>query len=321
MLSFVWRKFSSVGREEWCNKMKNGQKLKLGDVPWTPQEISKKYKRQSLGMPEAPPLHQQKSTRSFFNTLYFYCFIYYVLFLERLSFCFLFYFVLFAVINGWIPSIFVLEKTHSVLIAKNTLVLFLLFYECSIFLVMRLALVFHSYFVQSLFVFFGKVWFSSLIFIDYYLWELFRISWLVLETSKMFHVYSDAKGSLFRLWHWLWLVMLDVIFIICLIVIVVAWLVSNSWECLMCHWKNHVLFLFYKAYYCGILLWCFIGLTWRMLISCFDYTSHLKPLWSFSFWLVISLYALINNVLSLCMIMAIIALLVGRFQSFASLHL
>ena len=50
-------------------------------------------------------------------------------------------------------------------------------------------------------------------------------------------------------------------------------------------------------------------------------TSRLKPLWSFSFWLLISLYALINNVLSLCMIMAIIALLVGRFQSFASLHL
>ena len=50
-------------------------------------------------------------------------------------------------------------------------------------------------------------------------------------------------------------------------------------------------------------------------------TGHHKPLWSFSFWLVISLYALINNVLSLCVIMAIIALLVGRFQSFASLHL
>ena len=64
------------------------------------------------------------------------------------------------------------------------------------------------------------------------------------------------------------------------------------------------------------------GLTWHMLIPCYDYkTSHLKPLWSFSFWLVISLYALINNVLSLCMIMAIIALLVGRIQSFASLHL
>ena len=64
-MSFVWRKFSSVGREEWCNKMKYGQKLKLGDAPWTPQEISKKYKRQSLGMPEAPPLHQQKAPGHF----------------------------------------------------------------------------------------------------------------------------------------------------------------------------------------------------------------------------------------------------------------
>ena len=64
------------------------------------------------------------------------------------------------------------------------------------------------------------------------------------------------------------------------------------------------------------------GLTWHMLIPCYDYkASHFKPLWSFSFWLVISLYALISNVLSLCMIMAIIALLVGRSQSFAILHL
>src|SRR3954447_19711101 len=40
--------------------MKNGQKLKLGDIPWTPQEISKMFKRQSLGMPKASPLHQYK---------------------------------------------------------------------------------------------------------------------------------------------------------------------------------------------------------------------------------------------------------------------
>jgi hypothetical protein len=32
-------------------------------------------------------------------------------------------------------------------------------------------------------------------------------------------------------------------------------------------------------------------------------------------------YALVKNILSLCMIMAVIALLVGRSQSFASLHL
>ena len=44
------------------------------------------------------------------------------------------------------------------------------------------------------------------------------------------------------------------------------------------------------------------------------------PIWSFSFWIVVPLYALIDNVLSLCMILAIIALLVGRSQSFANLH-
>jgi hypothetical protein len=63
------------------------------------------------------------------------------------------------------------------------------------------------------------------------------------------------------------------------------------------------------------------GLTRRMLTPCLTLTSHLKPLWSFGFWLVIPLYALVNNVLSLCMIMAVIALLVGRSQSLSSLHL
>jgi hypothetical protein len=63
------------------------------------------------------------------------------------------------------------------------------------------------------------------------------------------------------------------------------------------------------------------GLTWRMLTSCLTLTSRLKPLWSFGFWLVIPLYALVNNVLSLCMIMAVIALFVGYSQSFASRHL
>jgi hypothetical protein len=63
------------------------------------------------------------------------------------------------------------------------------------------------------------------------------------------------------------------------------------------------------------------GLTWCMLTPCLLQTSRLKPQWAFGFWLVISLYALVNNVLSLCMIMAVIALLVGRSKSFASLHL
>jgi hypothetical protein len=63
------------------------------------------------------------------------------------------------------------------------------------------------------------------------------------------------------------------------------------------------------------------GLTWRMLTPCLTLTTSLKPLWSFGFWLMIPFYALVNNILLLCMIMPVIALLVGRSQSFASLHL
>jgi hypothetical protein len=48
--------------------------------------------------------------------------------------------------------------------------------------------------------------------------------------------------------------------------------------------------------------------------------SRHKPLWSFSFWLLMPLYASLNDVSLLCMIMAVIALLVGRSQSFASPH-
>ena len=43
--------------------------------------------------------------------------------------------------------------------------------------------------------------------------------------------------------------------------------------------------------------------------------DHLAPMTCYI------LYVLVNNALSLCMIMSIIALLVGRSQSFASLHL
>ena len=69
---------------------------------------------------------------------------------------------------------------------------------------------------------------SSLVFDDYHLWELFQTSLLVLEKSKIFHAYSGAMGSLFRLWLGLWHVMLDVILIMCLVIYDVSWLVSNN---------------------------------------------------------------------------------------------
>jgi hypothetical protein len=63
------------------------QASKLGDAPWHPFFIN-------------------KNIRSPFKTLYFYCFICYVFFLERLYFFFQFSFVLFAAINGWTPTYF-----------------------------------------------------------------------------------------------------------------------------------------------------------------------------------------------------------------------
>src|SRR3954466_7314578 len=66
--------------------MKNGQKLKIGDAtPVSPQEISKRYKHQILGMPKESPSSSIKSSclsRHFVFIVS--CTV--VLFLERLSF-------------------------------------------------------------------------------------------------------------------------------------------------------------------------------------------------------------------------------------------
>jgi hypothetical protein len=70
VLSFVWRKFSSVGIGEWRDELKNGQKLKLGDAHASPQEISKKYKHQSLGMPPRHPFFIGKNQVTFQDTIF-----------------------------------------------------------------------------------------------------------------------------------------------------------------------------------------------------------------------------------------------------------
>jgi hypothetical protein len=72
--------------------MKNGQKLKLGDAHVTPRNIQEVQASKLGDAPEAPPSSSAK-IRSPFNTLYFYCFIFYAFFLERLYFCFQFSFV------------------------------------------------------------------------------------------------------------------------------------------------------------------------------------------------------------------------------------
>jgi hypothetical protein len=100
----------------------------------------------------------------------------------------------------------------------------------------------------------------------------------------------------------------------------VAWLVPNDWDCLMSLWKNHALFLLFGSIILVFSFDALFGLSWRMLTHVRVIQSFHKPLWSFSFWLLMPSYAYFNVALSLCMIMAVIALLVGRSQSFASPH-
>jgi hypothetical protein len=146
--------------------------------------------------------------------------------------------------------------------------------------------------------------------------------WLVLEKRKKFHAYSGTNGSLFRLWLRLLHIMLDVILIVCLVVFFCSMTYLKWLRLLNMPLKEScVVFIIWEHIIVVFSFDALFGLTWCMLTLCLTLTSCLKPLCSFCFWLVITLYALVNNVLSLCMIMPIIALLVSRSHSFAILHL
>jgi hypothetical protein len=71
--------------------------FKFRDAHVTPQNIQE-VQASKLGLPRGTPSSSAK-IRSPFKTLYFYCFMYYVYFLENLYFSFQFSFVLFAEIN------------------------------------------------------------------------------------------------------------------------------------------------------------------------------------------------------------------------------
>jgi hypothetical protein len=143
---------------------------------------------------------------------------------------------------------------------------------------------------------------------------------MVLEKRKSFMQKSGTKRSLFRLRLRLSHAMLDVVLIVCLVIFAVAWLVSNDWDCLMSLSKNHALFLLCGSIYLVFSLMLYLGWLGACLQHVWLIQSRHKPLWPFSFWLLMSFYVSLNDVLSLCIIMAVIALLVGRSQSFASPH-
>jgi hypothetical protein len=137
----------------------------------SPQEISKRYKRQSLGCPRGTPSSSAK-IRSPYNILYFYCFMHYMFFLERLYFYFQFCFILFAAINGWTPTNLSWRRcTHFSVLSFN---------ECSLFLKLRLAFIFALIYVQILLYLCIKVYlyhWSMLVFINRVVSKRFEWCW------------------------------------------------------------------------------------------------------------------------------------------------
>jgi hypothetical protein len=128
--------------------MKYGQKLKLGDAHVTPRNIQE-LQASKLGDAPRHPLFINKisghlSRYYIFIASYDMRFLRASLFLLSVFFCFV-------CCNKWLdPNMFLLEKTHSVFIAKNILVSLLSFNECSLFLVLRLAFVFRLDFCSEI---------------------------------------------------------------------------------------------------------------------------------------------------------------------------
>jgi hypothetical protein len=140
VFSFVWRKFSSVGIGEWWDELKIGQKLKLGDAH-APQEISKRYKRQSLGMPPRHPFFVGKNQVTFQHTIFLLLHAL-CIFLERLVCSFQFCLVLFAAINCWTPTNFFWISCLAFYLPRTLHFSLLSFNECSLFLELHLAFIF-----------------------------------------------------------------------------------------------------------------------------------------------------------------------------------
>jgi hypothetical protein len=88
-------------------------KAQAWGYPCHPKKCPRSTSIKSWGCPRHS-FFINKNIRSSFKTLYFYCFLCYVFFLERLYFCFQFYFVLFAAINGCITQCFFWRETRSI---------------------------------------------------------------------------------------------------------------------------------------------------------------------------------------------------------------
>jgi hypothetical protein len=186
-------------------------------MPTHPKKYPRGTSVKAWGCPRGTPSSLAK-IRSPFKTLYFYCFMHYAFFLERIYFSFQFYFVLFAAINGWTPTNFFWRRCTHFHLPRTLRFSLLSFNECSLFLLLRSAFVFCLDFCSDLTLSLLQGVFGPLVYVGIHQKICFKKVRMVLEKRKSFMQKSGTKRSLFRLWLRLFHAMLDVVLIVCLVI-------------------------------------------------------------------------------------------------------
>jgi hypothetical protein len=155
-----WRVMRWV--EEWT-------KVQAWEFPCiTPRNIQEVQASKLGDAPEAPPSSSAK-IRSPFKTLYFYCFMHYAFFLECQLFLFLVFFVFFCCNKCLDHIMFLLEEMNSLFICQeHSSFHSYCFNECSLFLLLGLACIFHLDLYSDLVISFYQGIFLPLVFIGFH---------------------------------------------------------------------------------------------------------------------------------------------------------
>jgi hypothetical protein len=119
------------------------------EMPMHPKKYPRGTNVKAWGCPRGTPSSSAK-IRSPFKTLYFYCFMHYAFFLERLYFSFQYCLVLVAAINGWTRTNFFWRSFLAFHLPRTLRFSLLSFNECSLFLELHLAFVFRLDFCSDL---------------------------------------------------------------------------------------------------------------------------------------------------------------------------
>jgi hypothetical protein len=134
-------------------------------------------------------------------------------------FSFQFYLVLFAAINGWIPTNFFWRSFLAFHLPRTLRFSLLSFNKCSLFLELRLVFYFRLDFCSDIVISLHQGVFWPLVHVGIHQKSSFKKVRMVLEKRKSFEQKSGTKRSLRRLRPRLLHVVLDVFLIVCLVVL------------------------------------------------------------------------------------------------------